>query len=500
MTTRRYQVPLNRHQATLLPACVEDYVSEHNPVRAIDAFVNSLDLLDLGFTHAQPVFGAGQPPFNPSGLLKLYLYGYLQGVRSSRKLECETHRNLEAMWLMEGLQPSYKTIANFRANNAAGLKAANRDFVLLCRELSLFGGETVAVDGSFLNADASKESIYTEERLKKQLELLDKKIADYQEALSQQDAADDKANKGSLIEDGQLEEKLALLKQKQMEKKALQQQLEDSGDKQVSTVDPDARILHKRGQSVAGYNVQIVVDDQHKLIVVEEVTQDGNDTQLLAPMLIKAKDVLDSDNLSGIADAGYYESNQIKTCEDEGITVHVAIPDRSQKAVKEGRFPREQFEYDAEQDCYHCPQGNQLTPCGKPHLKNEKWHTRYQSQASECNACPLREQCLGEKSKVKQIQRWEHEAVIERHKERMEHNPQIMRKRGATVEHPFGTIKHRAGMNHFLMRTLKKCQGEFSLMVLSYNFTRVLKICGADFLRDYCAQRHGNGSKSGQYA
>lgn len=491
MTSRRYQPVLNRQQELLLPPCVDEYVSQNNPVRAIDAYVNTLDLQALAFTNSQSVISAGQPAYDPAALLKLYLYGYLQGIRSSRKLEREASRNLEVMWLIEGLRPTYKTIADFRKGNGEALKAANRDFLLLCKELALFGGEQVAVDGSFFKADASKTGIYTEDKLNKQLEALDTKIADYQQALAEQDAADDRAGQGSLVEDGQLQQKLERLRDKQAEKKALLQQLKDSADKQVSTVDQDARLLTKRGQTVAGYNVQIVVDDQHKLIVAEEVTQDGNDAHQLAPMLTKAQDILQSENLTGLADSGYYEGNQLKTCEDQHITVYVAIPDKSKAIAAKGRLTREQFSYDPEQNCYRCPQGKPLTAGGKPHRKNGKRLTRYRSKASDCAQCPLREQCLSEKATLKQIQRWEHEAVIERHRERLKQKPGIMKKRGALAEHPFGVLKHRAGMNHFLMRGLAKCRGEFSLMVLGYNFTRLLNILGVDALRDYCARRPG---------
>lgn len=246
MSSRRYQPVLNRQQEMLLTPCVDEYVSRNNPVRAIDAYVDTLDLQALGFANSQPVMSAGQPAYNPSALLKLYLYGYLQGIRSSRKLE--------VMWLVEGLRPTYKTIADFRKVNGAALKAANRDFLLLCKELALFGGEQVAVDGSFFKADASKTGIYTEDKLNKQLEDLDQKIADYQQALAEQDAADDRASQGSLVEDEQLQQKLERLRNKQAEKKALLQQFKDSGDQQVSTVDQDARLLTKRGQTVAGYN------------------------------------------------------------------------------------------------------------------------------------------------------------------------------------------------------------------------------------------------------
>jgi transposase len=281
-------------------------------------YVNTLNLQSLGVKHAQSVTQAGQPPYAPQAMLKLYLYGYLQGIRGSRKLERETHHNLEVIWLIEVLRPSYKSIANFRKDNSTALKAANRDFILLCKELSLLGGEEVAVDGSFFKADASKAGIYTDTKLNKQLAALEQKINDYQQTLAEQDASDDKAGKGSLVEDPHLADKLKRLQEKQ----ALQQQLNASDQKQLSTV-----------------------DSLHKLIVAEDVTQDGNDTQQLAPMLAKAQDILQSDHLTGLGDAGYYDGEQIKTCEQQGIQVYVAIPDKSKAIAKQGRTTRDQFCY-----------------------------------------------------------------------------------------------------------------------------------------------------------
>jgi len=308
MSLRRYQKSLDRQQEMLLPSRVEDYVSDKNTVRAIDAYVNTLNMQSTGYTHTQEATIAGQPAYDPAGLLKLYLYGYIQGIRSSRKLEKEVYRNLEVIWLIEGLRPSYKTIANFRKNNSKALKASNRDFILLCKELKLLGGEIVAVDGSFFKADARKESIYTEARLNKTLESLEKKITDYQEALDQQDSIDDKAGCESSAEDPQLIEKLAKLKVRQAEKQVLKKALEKSGNKQISLVDKDARLLKKSVETIAGYNGQTVVDSQHHLIVAEELTQDGNDMNQLAPMLKKAQEVLASDNLKGLADKGYYNT------------------------------------------------------------------------------------------------------------------------------------------------------------------------------------------------
>jgi len=500
MTLRRYQKSLNRQQEMLLPSRVEDYVSDNNTVRAIDAYVATLNLQSIGYSHTQETTIAGQPAYDPAGLLKLYLYGYMQGIRSSRKLEKEVYRNLEVIWLIEGLRPSYKTIANFRKNNSKALKASNKDFVLLCKELNLLGGESVAVDGSFFKADARKESIYTETRLNKELASLEKKITDYQNTLDQQDAMDDKSGCGSLVEDPQLTEKLDKLKARQAEKQALKKALEESGEKQISTVDQDARLLKKSVETIAGYNGQTVVDSQHHIIVTEELTQDGNDLNQLAPMLEKAKEVLEVENLNGLADAGYYNTQQIKDCEDQNITPYVATPKEPDTAEKQGRFSKKDFPYDAKKNVYICPQGHELKARENPTYNKGRKVYAYSTRSTDCKNCPLKSQCLTEKSRYKKIQRWEHQDVIDQHKERMQTTPGIMRQRAALVEHPFGTLKHRAGMHHFLMRGLEKCGGEFSLMVLAYNFTRVLNTMDLSAFRDYCVQRQENGLKNNQYA
>jgi transposase len=339
--TRRYKTGQCRHQMMLLPPSLDEYVSEGNPVRAIDAYVETLDLRALGFQNTGPGGQAGQPPFPPGALLKLYLYGYLNRLHSSRRLECETVRNLEVMWLIEGLRPCYKTIANFRKDNGAALKASNKDFMLLCKQLGLYGGEQVGIDGSFFKGDTATALIYTAQKLDDQLAALEKKIEDYQRALAEQDAADDRAGLGSLVEDGALGEKIARLKAKQAEKQALRERLAQSADRQISTVDPDARLLSKHGKVTAGYNVQIAVDAKHKLIVASEVTQDGNDTGQLVPMLEKAQAVLHSDYLTGLADVGYFSGEQARQAEEKGFEIHVPVPNKGKAAAKDGRFTRD---------------------------------------------------------------------------------------------------------------------------------------------------------------
>lgn len=493
MTAKNYKVGQNRYQSSLLPPSVDEYLSENNPVRAIDAYVTTLDLVELEVQKSHPGLAAGQPAYHPSLLIKLYLYGYMNGIRSSRKLEREAVRNLEVIWLADSLRPSYKTIANFRKDHSAALKAINKDFILLCKQLNLLAGDDVAVDGSFFKADASKDSIYTAKKLEQQLAALDKKIEAYQQQLATQDTTDDSAGLGSLVEDPGLAEKIARIKAKQAEKKTLQNQLNASPDSQVSTVYPDARLLTKRGQTTAGYNVQIAVDGQHKLLVAVEVTQEGNDTQQLMPMLEKAQAVLHSEHLTGLADSGYYSGEQIKKAHERRIEIYIHIPNKKGIAEKEGRFTRDRFTYDSVNDCYRCPQG-ELRAQGH----RNAWV--YKSKQSVCKNCPLRPQCLKENATYKKLERGEHEALVDQHREHMKGTRPMMIKRSSYVEHPFGTLKHRAGMHHFLMRELEKCRGEFSLMALCYNLTRVLNILGVAAFREYCAQRLGSGAKNQVFA
>ncbi len=486
MIKRRYKATKNREQGMLFPPSIDEYIGENNTVRAIDAYVDGLDLESLEFKTSKQLITSGQPAYDPATLLKLYLYGYLNRVHSSRRLERTCLINLEVIWLMSDLKPNYKTIANFRSDNAKALRKANKDFVLLCKELDLFGKELVAVDGTFLKASANKSSIYTENNLKKQLAGIENKIQEYQDRINNQDKQEDKSSCTSSTDDKDLNDKLEKLKQKQEEKLALQEELKNSEDTQISTVDSDARLMRKRGKTVAGYNAQSVVDDKHNLIVEEKLTQEGHDSSLLYEMLSETKKVLEVEKLTGLADTGYYESKQLKSCEDENITTYVP---KQKISNKSGRIIRDNFVYNESEDCYYCPQQKLLLKKGKVKKENGKKMHQYKSSSADCNNCPLKDKCLGKKSKTRELYRWEHEEVLVRNQQRLKDNPTVMKKRGSMVEHPFGTIKCRAGMHHFLMRGLEKCQGEFSLMVMSYNFTRVLNIIGIAAFIKHCTKR-----------
>ncbi|WP_315719493.1 MULTISPECIES: IS1182 family transposase [unclassified Bradyrhizobium] len=486
MTNRPFKSGESREQASLFPPRIEDYVSADNPVRAIDSYVDALDLAKLGFRHAnQRAAGAGQPPYDPSDLLKLYLYGYINQIRSSRRLEREACRNLELIWLLKSLKPGYRTIANFRKENWAALKAANRSFVLLLRELDLIGGTLVAVDGALFHGNASKDSIFTRGKLAKQIAKLDEEIEAYGKSLDTNDAAeakrpdDGKDGHGGGDVGDRIKELMARRERAQSDLENL-----DKNDKgQVSKTDPDARLLSKGDQTIAGYNVQSVVDDKNKLIVASEVVN-RSDVRHLHMMAIAAKENLEVSSLQILADVGYYNSEDIKACEDDAITAYVPLHHGNGK--KHTRFTRSDFSYDSSTDTYRCPAGQALHPTKKLWKNTSgRMERRYLGSVPTCSVCPLKTSCLSAKAKSRNVSRWEHEEVLDRHRQRMasEQARKLMRRRSALVEHPFGTLKCRAGYQHFLVRSFDKVRGEWSLMALSYNFSRVLNILGLnDFL------------------
>ena len=486
MTNRPFKTGESREQASLLPARVEDYVGVDNPVRAIESFVCALDLGKLGFRHAdRDAEAMGQPPYDPADLLKLYLYGYINQVRSSRRLEREACRNLELIWLLKNLKPGYRTIANFRKENWQALKAVNRGFVLLVRELGLVGGAVVAIDGSFFHGDASKASIFTRKRLAEQVARLDLEIDAYGKSLEDNDAAEAKQPRNDDHGDGgngdgaDIGAKVAALMARRSRAQTDLDRLEASGETQLSLTDPDARLLVKGGQGVAGYNVQAVVDDKHKLIVASEVVNDSSDVNQLHAMAIAAKEALDAEALQVLADEGYYSSSELKACEDDGIVAYVPPSEGRGRLKKQGRFSLEDFNYDGTADAYRCPAGALLRPMkGRWQNTSGRAEIRYTSRKAICGTCRLRTRCLSPKGLQRTIRRWEHEDVLDRHRARMQGAGELMRRRSAIVEHPFGTLKCRAGYRHFLVRGFNKVRGEWSLMALCYNFTRVLNILG----------------------
>ena len=485
MSKRHYKQGMDREQGYLLPPSMEEYVHEDNPVRAIDSYVESLDIEKLKFANAEGEVKAGQPAYPPRSLLKLYLYGYLHRIRSSRQLEAECVRNLEVLWLLEGLKPSYKTIADFRKDNLKALKQVNQDFVQLCKELDLFGAELVGIDGSFFRGNVAKGSLFTAKRLQESLKRIEQDISGYLEELNQVDR--EEAQPASQV--GDLKAKLEQLKQRQAKRAEQLKQLRESGETQIAEVDKEARLLVKNGQVVAGYNVQIAVDDKHKLIVVSEVTQDSDDSQQAAPMGIAAKQVLQVKTLETVQDRGYFNGQQIQACLENGITPYISEPDRQSEKNLQGRFPRRDFQYSPTSNCYTCPAGKELA-----YRRDVKKDTRliwfYQSSPQDCAACPLKGKCLSPKTDFRTVTRWEHEDIVEEHRQRMaKMGAEKMRKRMGLCEHPFGTLKMWCGWTHFLLRGLEKVRAEWSLMMVCYNFKRVLSIFGLAAFRAYCATR-----------
>lgn len=494
MTNRTFKTGISRDQVSLLPARVEDYVGRDSPVRAIDAFVAALDLERLGFGHAGSGGGAGQPPYDPADLLKLYLYGYINRIRSSRALEREAGRNLELIWLMKHLVPGYRTIANFRRDNWKALKAANREFVLLMRELNLLGGEVVAIDGAFFDGNASKASIKTQRRLAKRLAEIEQEIEAYGTALETNDSAEAehppaRPDGGGGEGGGDVAQKVAALMAKRAALKADLALLEESGQTQLSRIDADARLLAKNGQVVAGYNVQIAVDDKHKLIAASEVVNDGNDTGQLYAMAKAAKEELGVETLTALADTGYYNGAALKDCEENGIVAYVPQAKRTSRLEAQDRISHEEFAYDTEANVYRCPAGRLLRPTDGRKTNGNRMEIRYVSRKSDCVACAIRSRCLSAKTPTRTVYRWEHEAVLDRHRARMQAADAQMRRRAELAEHPFGTLKCRAGYRHFLVRGFDKVRGEWSLMALCYNFSRVLSILGIDSFMAYLASR-----------
>ena len=454
---RRYKSGENRGQSILFPLSLDEYLTETNPVRAIDVYVESLDRVALGFSKTQVNTNAsGQPAYSPQGLLKLYLYGYLNRIRSSRLLERECRRNIEVMWLLQKRVPCYKTIADFRKDNSHALRQTHRHFILMCRELALFGGERVAVDGSFFKGNVSAKRFITVERLSREIKQLD---AEIEEWLANLDRADqEEPANDALKDDPALAEKLKALQERKSEKETRLQGLKAEGKTQQSLVDKDARLLNKRGQKTQGYNVQIVTDSKHHLLIADEVTSDPTDLEQLHPMARQAREALQVECLAILADAGYYQGTQIQACLDDRITPYVPEPER--KSATSGRFKRADFRYDAEQDIYYCPAECALRPMSNPHYQNNQWQQGYASRKSDCRCCTLREQCLSPTSKNRRISRGEHEDVLTAHLERMAAHPDIMRARAGAVEHPIGTLKRRAGWDHFLLRGLAKVRGD----------------------------------------
>ena len=459
----------DRCQLLLLPEAVDDYVGADNPVRFIDAFVDGLNLAALGFNGTVPK-ATGRPGYAPADLLKLYIYGYLNRVRSSRRLETETHRNIEVIWLLRHLKPDFKTIADFRRDNRAAFRAVFREFVLLCRQLDLFGRELLAVDGTRIKAVNNKDRNFTRASLRQYIDAADKRLADYLRRLDEGDVAEGGTGGGSRVHN--LSEKIEAIRGKRDRLRALLAELERTGESQVSLTDPDSRAMAGHTRVAVGYNVQLAVDAKHKLIVEQEVTNQVVDMGLLKQTAEPARAILGVERIDVVADRGYFKIEDIEACDQAGLTPHVPRPQRG-LAVRNGFFRKDEFHYDPDRDVFTCPAGQTLAP--HHYGKSRDLQKIDYSNPAACPACPLRARCT---TNVRRVSRLENEAVLDRMAARLKARPELLDRRRETVEHPFGSIKQWMNQGTFLMRGLDNVRGEFSLTALVYNLRRALNIVG----------------------
>jgi len=469
---RRFVEGADRGQSTLFPECLEDWIGEDNPVRVVDVFVDELDLSELGFGGVDPA-ATGRPSYHPSFLLKLYIYGYLNRVQSSRRLEHEAGRNVEVMWLTGRLVPDHKTIADFRKDNGSAIRKVCAQFIALCRAMGLLTQASVAIDGSKFKAVNNRDKNFTRAKMDRRMAQIEESVARY---LQQLDTADRQEPSEALqTKTSRLKEKIETLKQQMQRLEIIKLDMLVTPDQQISLTDPDARSMATsgRGSGVVGYNVQIAVDTKHHLIITHEVTNEGSDRSQLSAVAKQAKATLDVEKLDAVADRGYFNGEEILACEEAGITVTLPKPMTS-NAKAEGRFGKQDFRYVAEEDVYVCPAGERLAYYYTSEDKGLIQH-RYVTKA--CQNCAIKQSCTN--AKERRIKRWEHEHIIDAVQRRLDEHPEKMRQRRETVEHPFGTIKARMGATHFLMKTLPRVASEMALHVLAYNLTRVMNIMGA---------------------
>lgn len=474
---KRFIEGLDRSQTTLLPDCVDDYVDEDNPVRAVDAFVDMLDLAELGFDIEPET--TGRPRYHPATMLKLYVYGYLNQVQSSRRLERECSRNLELIWLMGRLKPDFKTIADFRRDNGTAIRKVCRQFVALCRDIDLLDASLVAIDGSKFKAVNAKARSYTREKLRRRLGEIEAAIDRY---MGELDRADEVLAKTGMhpveARMSRVIKKLAHYRKEERTLRTIEERMDATGETQVSLTDPDCRAMATTSKQprVVGYNVQSVVETKHHLIVAHEVTNLGYDREALSMMAHAAKDVMASGQIEAIADKGYYSGEEIVAAEQAGVAVTVSKPNTS-NAGAAGRFDKADFIYDEERDAYRCPAGKWLTYHFTSELDGKMMRSYW---TTACENCAIKHRCTT--GKERRVRRWEHEGILERVQKRLDDDPSKIPIRSKTVEHPFGTIKAWMGATHFKMKTMKHVGTEMALHVLAYNMTRVIAILGVQGL------------------
>jgi transposase len=467
---KRYVEGQDRSQVTLFPESLDEYIAEDNPVRVVDVFVEELDLKDLGFEGAEPE-ATGRPAYHPATLLKIYIYGYLNRVQSIRRLERETQRNVELIWLTGRLSPDFKTIADFRKDNGPAIRRVCRQFVVLCRSLNLFSDALVAIDGSKFKAVNGRDRNFTKHKLKARMQQLEESIARY---LADLDRADRDPNSVTEARVEHLKGKVETVKAQMRRLKQLGKQMAQTADEQISLTDPDARSMatSARGSGVVGYNVQTAVDAKHHLVVTHEVTNRGSDRAQLSSMSKQTKEALNTSKLTALADRGYYAGPEVLKCEQAGINVLVPKSYTSNNLAK-GQFDKRDFRYNPRRDEYRCPAGERAIWRFKT-IEHDQVIHKYWSSA--CPQCPIKAQCTT--GDYRRIARWEHEAVLEAMQKRLEKMPDAARIRRQTIEHVFGTLKSWMGASHFLMKRLPNVKTEMSLHVLAYNLKRAMQIFG----------------------
>jgi transposase len=487
-------IGIAREQITLFPEAIEDYITAENPVRFLDAFVDQLDATTMGFCHAT-VKETGRPPYHPKDLLKLYLYGYLNRIRSSRLLERETQRNLEVFWLLKRLQPDHKTISDFRRINATALREVFKQFVLLCRSLDLFGTELLAIDSTKFKASNARDKIKDKEQLDRSIARLTESISQYLTQLDQNDTLDNQSlpAPSSSGDKEALQKKIAFLAQQKEHLEDARMDLDQNAQKYSSLTDPDCRLMKNERHIEPAYAVQTAVDAKHSPIVDYKLTQDAADNNHLASLATSAKQMLGVETFTVCADAGYYDTVDLKACEDQNITTYVPVPE--QKVSKKTQVPTpdyyaDQFVYDGTTDSYRCPQGNTMYRF-RSTRRTDDGRLIYLYRTSACQTCPVCAQCTPS-PRGRYIHRWEHEAVLDRLKQRLARNPEIIKQRKAIIEHIFGTIKKIWGYSALLLRRLTYIASEIALMNLTYNIRRVLNIVGTKNLIFHLSRSDGS--------
>jgi len=479
-----YKEGLNRKQQLMFPPSLDELVDENNMVRAIEEYVNILDISKLKIRTKRSLIKDGQPAFHPKLLLKVYIYGYLNKIRSSRKLELEINRNIEMIWLTQGLRPSYKTIANFRKNNPKALQTIFREFSILLKDLKLITGDLVAVDGAFLRANASKNTLIMRKTVKKDIAKIDEDIKNYLTILETLDKEDKNSSNLKISK-----EEIEKLKEKKEQFQKDLDMLDALGKEQHNKTDKDATVMSKPAHNLMAYNSQIAVDNTYKFIVATDISTNGHDLDQLHNMATRSKEITDNPYMIVTADKGYYSSKELKKCIEDGI--ETIIPPRATaktKKIQSARFSKNQFIYNHENDCYICPNNQELKKIEKQYERDGRMLDVYRVSSSYCKVCPLKKNCLSDATPNKQMYRWEHEDIIDNYIKKM-NTPEakaIVKKRGSIVEHPFGTIKRTLGWDHFLVRTKKKVLGENALIMFTYNFKRLLNLIGIALFRKLC--------------